>query len=319
MLTPQDIQNKEFGKAVFGGYDMAAVDDFLEELTDDYASLYKENAILKSKMKVLVEKVEEYRATEDAMRMALVTAQKTGDSITRDATEKSTAMVSEAEEKSRTMVSEAEQKSRTMVSEAEQKSRTMIEKADAIAKGKVAELVELTKIENERLEKAMANSRQFIEATKKMAEKQLQFLDALSQIEAKPVELPDYDFLVDEVTQEDEPAPETADVQVEESPAEEPAVTAEESADEPYTDEADESDAAAKEAEILDTAKQIDENMASILSTAPSASPTPSGSSRRRRKARDIDWDDDDEPTSPRPKFDFTDLKFGKNFESDTD
>ena len=101
MLTPQDIQNKEFGKAVFGGYDMAAVDDFLEELTDDYASLYKENAILKSKMKVLVEKVEEYRATEDAMRMALVTAQKTGDSITRDATEKSTAMVSEAEEKSR--------------------------------------------------------------------------------------------------------------------------------------------------------------------------------------------------------------------------
>ena len=52
MLTPQDIQNKEFVKAVFGGYDMQGVDDFLEELTDDYAALYKDNAILKSKIKV---------------------------------------------------------------------------------------------------------------------------------------------------------------------------------------------------------------------------------------------------------------------------
>ena len=59
-------------KAVFGGYDMSAVDDFLETLTTDYAALYKENAILKSKIKVLVEKVEEYRSTDDAMRMALL-------------------------------------------------------------------------------------------------------------------------------------------------------------------------------------------------------------------------------------------------------
>ncbi len=75
MLTPQEISGKEFVKAVFGGYDMSAVDDFLETLTADYAALYKENAILKSKIKVLVEKVEEYRTTDDAMRMALLTAQ----------------------------------------------------------------------------------------------------------------------------------------------------------------------------------------------------------------------------------------------------
>ncbi len=56
MLTPQDIRDKQFVKAVFGGYDMSTVDDFLEELTEDYAALYKENAILKSKIKVLVER-----------------------------------------------------------------------------------------------------------------------------------------------------------------------------------------------------------------------------------------------------------------------
>ncbi|MCL2201328.1 MAG: DivIVA domain-containing protein [Oscillospiraceae bacterium] len=85
MLTPQEITDKVFVKAVFGGYDMTGVDDFLESLSADYSALYKENAILKGKLKVLVEKVEEYRSTEDAMRMALLTAQKMGEEITVEA------------------------------------------------------------------------------------------------------------------------------------------------------------------------------------------------------------------------------------------
>ena len=97
MLTPQDIQDKVFAKAVFGGYDMTAVDDFLEEVMADYAALYKESAVLKSKIKVLVEKVEEYRSTEDAMRMALLTAQKMGDDLQAEAKAKSDNMLSNAQ------------------------------------------------------------------------------------------------------------------------------------------------------------------------------------------------------------------------------
>jgi len=85
MITPQEITDKVFVKAVFGGYDMTGVDDFLEAVSSDYSALYKENAILKGKLKVLVEKVEEYRSTEDAMRMALLTAQKMGEEITIEA------------------------------------------------------------------------------------------------------------------------------------------------------------------------------------------------------------------------------------------
>ena len=61
MFTPQEIQEQTFAKAVFGGYDMQQVDDFLEPLTEDYITLYKENAVLKSKMKILVEKLEELK------------------------------------------------------------------------------------------------------------------------------------------------------------------------------------------------------------------------------------------------------------------
>ena len=58
MLTPQEVSEHAFAKAGFGGYNMAMVDEFLDQLTEDYTTLYKENAALKSKMKVLVDKVE---------------------------------------------------------------------------------------------------------------------------------------------------------------------------------------------------------------------------------------------------------------------
>lgn len=75
MLTVQDIQAVRFEKVVFGGYDMKAVDEFLEQVTEDFAALQKENAALKAKMKVLVDKIEEYRSIEEGMRRALASAQ----------------------------------------------------------------------------------------------------------------------------------------------------------------------------------------------------------------------------------------------------
>ena len=85
MFTPQQLEQVSFNRATFGGYDMQAVDEFLEPLMEDYVTLYKENALLKSKMKVLVSKVEEYRATEDAMRSALLAAQKMAATMVEDA------------------------------------------------------------------------------------------------------------------------------------------------------------------------------------------------------------------------------------------
>ena len=88
MLTPQEVAEHAFAKASFGGYNMAMVDEFLDLLTADYTALYKENAALKTKMKVLADKVEEYRSTDDAMRKALLSAQKYADQVMAEADEK---------------------------------------------------------------------------------------------------------------------------------------------------------------------------------------------------------------------------------------
>lgn len=71
MFTPQEVQERTFVKAIFGGYDMESVDEFLEPLVDDYITLYKENSVLKSKMKVLVDKLEEYRNQEESMKKTM--------------------------------------------------------------------------------------------------------------------------------------------------------------------------------------------------------------------------------------------------------
>lgn len=96
MFTPQEVSEKSFPKASFGGYQMAAVDDFLDGLTEDYTTLYKENATLKAKLKVLAEKVEEYRATEEAMRSTLLAAQRMAAQMVQDAQTEKEQMLVEA-------------------------------------------------------------------------------------------------------------------------------------------------------------------------------------------------------------------------------
>ena len=142
MLTPQEVSGRAFTKAAFGGYNMAMVDEFLDELTDDYTSLYKENAALKAKLKVLVDKVEEYRATEDSMRAALLTAQRMAN---------------------------------TMVEEAEEKKKALL--AGAEARAKIGALQEQIAEEQRRLNAAKAATADFVQKTREVAQAQLALLD----------------------------------------------------------------------------------------------------------------------------------------------
>jgi cell division initiation protein len=77
-ITPNEISNKEFKKG-FRGYDMDEVDDFLEQLVDDYEKLYKENTNLKEKITSLTEKIEHYSNMESTLQSTLLLAQTAAD------------------------------------------------------------------------------------------------------------------------------------------------------------------------------------------------------------------------------------------------
>ena len=146
MFTPQQLEQISFGKQTFGGYDMNDVDEFLEPLIEDYVTLYKENALLKSKMRVLVGKLEEYRKNEASMKDAIVNAQKTCDKMVREAEEKCSRMLSDANasaaqnaqntdalvsaEKAR--VEEARKAATTKIEEIQEQMRSCIQALDRI-------------------------------------------------------------------------------------------------------------------------------------------------------------------------------------------
>ncbi|MCI8538530.1 MAG: DivIVA domain-containing protein [Oscillospiraceae bacterium] len=152
MLTPQEVASHAFSKATFNGYNMSQVDEFLDTLTEDYTALYKENAVLKSKMKVLVDKIEEYRATEDAMRSALLTAQKMANS---------------------------------MVAEAEEKKRQLLRDAEHSAASRASELRRQIADEENRLAEAKRSTVSFTTQMKELIAREIQFLSGLPQMESE--------------------------------------------------------------------------------------------------------------------------------------
>lgn len=65
-LTPEDIKNAVFSKARVSGYDMLAVDNFLEQVEASLSAYIEENKALKGKMVVLVNHIEELRNSGSA-------------------------------------------------------------------------------------------------------------------------------------------------------------------------------------------------------------------------------------------------------------
>ncbi len=126
MINSKDINSQRFEKAAFG-YKQEEVDEFLSEVSSDYEKLVKENEELNKKLQVLADKVREYREDEEAVKDALLLAQKEG----------------------RRIVKEAQQKADTIVSDAELKAKNVVETAAEDAKIQIAELKAQVEAEKE--------------------------------------------------------------------------------------------------------------------------------------------------------------------------
>ena len=80
MLTPLDIENKRFSKKI-NGYNADEVDDFLDQVTDDYEKIYRENAELRDAIEECNKELERYKNVEQTLQNTLVMAQTTADDI----------------------------------------------------------------------------------------------------------------------------------------------------------------------------------------------------------------------------------------------
>ena len=280
MLTPQEIQNKKFEKAVFGGYDMSQIDDFLDVVLADYSDLYKENAALKAKMRVLVEKIDEYRAVDEQMRKALYSAQVSAEKT---------------------------------LEEARAEADRIIENARAEADRRCGDIEMRIVEEQQRLVRMQGETASYAAKIKQLLNRNIEVLDAIATAPVEPVA---------PVKVQEEPAEQLVEapavIEQEEPVFEEPKSRAstEDTVDEiaalllaeeriePKEDEGPEIMAAVEfgDTRVIDLGGKADELFA-------------------RRTSKDDESDTakiyGDNVHTPKPRFNFTDLRFGKDYQDD--
>ncbi|MGN0452735.1 MAG: DivIVA domain-containing protein [Ruminococcus sp.] len=97
MLSIEDIKSVSFRKAGIGGYKPEDVDAFIDQVLITMEQLRKEKSDLIKKMDILATRVEEYRADEDSVRNAMLSAQRVADSTIKEARAKAARMIEESE------------------------------------------------------------------------------------------------------------------------------------------------------------------------------------------------------------------------------
>ena len=136
MLSIKDIQEVSFRKSNFSGYNSDDVDQFIDEVLETVTALAKENAEAKTrttdngsrvselaaknaelqeKLSILAEKIEAYRADEDGIKDAILSAQRLGNASLREAKAKAEAIVSDANARAEKIVNDARAKSQNLV------------------------------------------------------------------------------------------------------------------------------------------------------------------------------------------------------------
>jgi cell division initiation protein len=107
-ITPNEISNKDF-KKVFRGYDIDEVDEFLEQLVDDYEKIYKENLSLKEKINLLNEKIEHYSNIEGTLQNTLILAQTAAEQAKDNSKRDAELIIKDAQETANNIIKKAEE------------------------------------------------------------------------------------------------------------------------------------------------------------------------------------------------------------------
>lgn len=154
-LTPLDIQNKTFTKQM-RGYAPQEVNDFLDQLLQDYTAVLRTNRDYEKSIKHLEEKLRYFNELKEALNQSIIVAQETADQVKDSAQKEADVIVADANNESsellaRTnrevseMLANAKEKSEKLIQEATKKANFLIKDATAKANSLAAETDDLKK------------------------------------------------------------------------------------------------------------------------------------------------------------------------------
>ncbi len=143
-LTPLDIRNKNFERKL-KGYNPDEVDDFLDELTQDYEDLINQNRDLEKDVKHTQEKLEYFNELKESLNKSIIVAQDAADKVKDSAQKEADVILSSANQQAEDILSQANQTALETVETANQQKKEILEEAAKKAKALALETDDLTK------------------------------------------------------------------------------------------------------------------------------------------------------------------------------
>ncbi len=134
MLTPERIKEKVFQTTGRGSYRSDDVDMFMNEISASYEQMFKENGDLVRKISILAKKVEEYRADEESLKMALLNAQKLADRIVAEAKETAANEIASVKGETDKLREDAAAEAEALTSNAKAEAEKILDEANKEAK-----------------------------------------------------------------------------------------------------------------------------------------------------------------------------------------
>lgn len=125
MISSKELRQRDL-EITQNGYNIAEVDALMAESAATIDAYEKQSGDLYHKLEVLAGKIEEYRQEEDAIKTALVTAQKMADKITKESNETASLLISKSEETAKDTVANAKAESDKIISSAREYSTNLI-------------------------------------------------------------------------------------------------------------------------------------------------------------------------------------------------
>ncbi len=108
MLTPLDIESKEFSSSI-GGFSKSDVNQFMKEILASYERMYKENIEMKDKINMLNDGIQYYKTIENTLQNTLLLAEKTSEDVRSAARVKAETIEKEAEMNASRLITEAKE------------------------------------------------------------------------------------------------------------------------------------------------------------------------------------------------------------------
>ncbi len=115
-LTPLDIHHKEFRRSL-RGYDESEVDNFLDEVADDFERLFKENIELSEKLDGATEQLRRYQVNEQTIQNTMLAAQRSAEDIVGKANADADQVLRDAELKAKEIIHNALQQKQQVAGE----------------------------------------------------------------------------------------------------------------------------------------------------------------------------------------------------------